>query len=430
MKRRRATLTGVALGNGIEFYDWAIYATTAPFFASQVFRSGHPVADILGVLAVFAVGFFARPFGGLLFGWIADRRGRRTAMTASIGLASLGSLMIALTPTFAAAGILAPVLLLIARVFQGLAHGGEMPAAQTYLAEYAPRRRRGLYSSLIYISVTSGVLAGTILGAVLSSSLPATAMDEWGWRIPFAVGAALGLVTLFIRRYMAETETFTQAQAAQTDRSAEPARQRLWPQILQHRRRALQVVGMVSGLTVSYYVWAVSAPAYAVSLGMDRGAALWASVIGNLVFMAALPLWGALSDRIGRKPVMLAGSLGVLVMIFPMNSLLGPQPWTLAVGMSAVLVFMAANSSIMPTVMAELFPTGIRTIGVAVPYSIAIALFGGTAPYLQTWLTELSGSAALFSGYAIVLTLVSIVTVLTLPETRAKELNDSRPTRF
>lgn len=412
----RKTLVGTGIGNAVEWYDWAIYATFTPFIASQLFSKADPASAVLSTLAIFAVGFVARPFGGFLFGWIGDRVGRKTSMTLAVGLASLGSLMIGIAPTFASIGAWASLMLLVARLVQGLAHGGELPSSQTYLSEMAPKENRGFWATLIYTSGTVGILFGTLLGAVLNMVLSTEAMNAWGWRIPFLIGAALGLYALIMRSRLHETEAFE-------SESAGEKRAPIWPQIIRHRRQALQVIGLTVGLTVIYYIWGVVAPSYATTaLKIDRGEALWAGVIGNIVFIAALPFWGKLSDRIGRKKVLWAGAIGSAVMHFPMTWLLKDSAWQLAVGMSVMLIFIAASAAIVPAVYAELFPTSIRTVGVGVPYSICVALFGGTAPYLQQWLGTTLQLPDLFNVYAVLLLLVSALFVFTIPETKGKDL--------
>ncbi len=300
----RKTIIGTGIGNAVEWYDWAIYATFTPFIASQLFSKADPASAVLSTLAIFAVGFVARPFGGFLFGWIGDRIGRKASMTLAVGLASLGSLMIGIAPTFAAVGAWASLMLLVARLVQGLAHGGELPSSQTYLSEMAPREHRGFWATLIYTSGTVGILFGTLLGAVLNMALSTEVMNAWGWRIPFLIGAAMGLYALIMRSKLHETDVFE-------GESATEKRAPIWPQIVRHRKQALQVIGLTVGLTVIYYIWGVVAPSYATTaLKIDRGEALWAGVIGNIVFIAALPFWGKLSDRIGRKKVLWAGAIG------------------------------------------------------------------------------------------------------------------------
>lgn len=214
---------------------------------------------------------------------------------------------------------------------------------------------------------------------------------------------------------MKETEAF-EAESPKEKRAP------MWPQIVKYRKQALQVIGLTVGLTVVYYIWGVVAPSYAATaLKMDRGAALWAGVIANVVFIAALPFWGRLSDRIGRKPVLIMSSAGAALFHFPMTWLLKDSPWQLTVSMSVMLFFIAGSAAIVPAVYAELFPTHIRTVGVGVPYSICVAVFGGTAPYLQTWLGTI-GQAYLFNVYAVILLLVGILFAFLIPETKGKDL--------
>lgn len=414
------TLTQIGIGNALEWFDWTIYAIFAGFFASQFFDSTDPVSAVLSTLAVFAVGFFARPFGGFVFGWIGDRSGRRTAMTASVGTAAAGSILIGVSPTYGQIGVGASILLLFARLAQGLAHGGELPSAQTYLSEVAPARRRGLWSSFIYVSGTTGITAGTLLGALLASTLSDHAMEVWGWRVPFLIGGVLGFYALVMRRKMAETQAFEGTVAGRGTESVN--RTPVWVSLVQHRKQALQVIGVTVGLTVVYYAWAIAAPGFAMTRGVDKSDALWAGVAANLVFIAVLPAWGALSDRIGRKRVLLIGFAGLAAAIFPLNAVLGDTPVQLGVTMALALVLIAGPASIVPAVFAELFPTHIRTMGVGVAYSIAVATFGGTVPYLQTWVAGHIGLPA-FNAYVVAALLVSVAVVTTLPETRGRDLS-------
>jgi len=430
------TLVGTGAGNAVEWYDWAVYATFASFISTQLFSKQDPSSAFLATLAIFAVGFVARPFGGFVFGWIGDRVGRKASMTLCVGLASLGSLTIGLTPSYESIGAGASLMLLVARLIQGLAHGGELPSAQTYLSEMAPSSRRGYWASLIYVSGTAGILFGTLLGAVLSTLLAKTQMAEFGWRIPFLLGAVLGLVALLMRSRMDESEVFEaekaagQAPAAAHDGVVSghpaPARGGLFADLAKHWRQALKVIGLTVGMTVVYYVWGVSTPAYAINvLGIDPAGALWAGVCANVVFIVALPLWGKLSDRIGRKPVLIISALGAAALYFPATWFVRDAAWQLGVAMAAMLIFIAASASIVPAVYAELFPTSVRTIGVAVPYGICVAVFGGSAAYLQAgfgvWFGDAGHTA--FGAYTVVLLLVSAATVLRLRESRGMDLS-------
>lgn len=417
--RTRRMFIGTGVGNALEWYDWGIYASFGAFIAKHLFDPNDPASGLLKTLAVFAVGFFARPLGGLVFGWIADRRGRKFSLMLSVALASIGSLIIGLTPNFDAIGVWASVLLLLARLLQGLAHGGELPSAQTYLAEEAPREKRGLWSSWIYFSGTAGNLCGLLIGALLATLLPADAMNTWGWRVPFLIGAVLGVVALMMRTTMEESHIFE----ADSDPLVE--REHILVSIAKHWRQALQVIGMTMGATVAYYVWAVNAPAYATSvLKIDAKSALWAGVVGNIVFMIMLPLWGILSDKIGRKPVFIVAMILGAVCFIPANTYLRDSAWQLVVSMSIMLAILAAYSAIAPAVYAEMFPTHVRAAGFGLPYSIAIAAFGGTAPLLQAWMANHFGSTHVFPYYAVGLMVLSGLVLFTLPETKALDLRD------
>ena len=418
-QKRTKTIVGTGVGNALEWFDWNIYAIFATFFAAQFFSGENRVSALLATLAVFAVGFVARPFGGFLFGWISDRRGRRAAMTLSVALAAGGSFAIGLSPTYESIGIGASLILLTARLVQGLAHGGELPSAQTYLSEVAPRQKRGLWASLIYVSGTMGVIVGTGMAAILTAVLDDQQMAAWGWRIPFVLGGFFGLYALVMRRRLDETEAFEREVGHQPAAPAES----MWTAIVRHRTQALQVIGMTVGVTIVYYAWAISAPQYAISSrGIDPGSALWAGVVASLVFIATLPVWGAVSDRVGRRPVLLGCVLGLAASVFPLNALVGDSAVRLGVAMSLALVLIAGPAAIVPAVYAELFPTRIRTVGVGVPYSIAVATFGGTAPYLQTWLGGTFGPSW-FNGYVIVMLLISAVAIASVPETRGRDLS-------
>ncbi|MEV5542217.1 MFS transporter [Saccharopolyspora shandongensis] len=424
------TLFGIGSGNAMEWFDWGVYTTFTPFFASQFFHGDDPVSDVLKTLVVFAVGFLARPFGGALFGWIADKMGRKLSMSLCVALSAGGSLLIGISPNYATIGVGASLILVLARLAQGLAHGGELPSAQTYIAETAPKERRGLWSSLIYFSGTIGQLAGTLLAAVLSTMVTAESMNAYGWRIPFIIGGVFGLYALFMRLRMHETEAFVE-EAIHDDPTGNEDEDHLhtkkgaiWRTVREHPKLLFQVIGMTVGATVLYYVWAISAPAYAINvIKVPPAQALWAGVGAQIVFLAVVPLFGALSDRIGRKPILLTAVVGLSILSFPLNAMLNQSAWSLFFAMSIALIFLAMSTSVGPAVYAEIFPTRIRAIGLAVPYSIAVALFGGTAPYLQTFFAS-QGITSAFTWYSIALGLITGFVVLTLPETKGIDLKD------
>ncbi|WP_040749250.1 MFS transporter [Nocardia transvalensis] len=406
------TLVSTGVGNALEWYDWAIFGTFSPFFAHEFFPARTGTLALLSALIVFAVGFVIRPIGSLAFGRLADRRGRRSALVGSVALAAGGSLLIGVAPTHAVAGIAAPALLVVARLAQGLGHGGEMPAVQTYLAEFAPAGRRGRWASFIYVSGTSGIVAATMLGAGLSGLLDAGQMASWGWRTPFVTGGVVGIYTLVMRWRLPESHAVTR----------ETARSGLGRELWARRADCARTFGLTIGGTVAFYLWVIGTPARVVAAHhIPASQALWISVLTSIVLIAVIPLFGMLSDRIGRRPVLLLSFLGTAAVVFPAMALLDGNAWQLTLALVPAMVFLAPFAAIVPAVYAELFPAGVRATGSGLGAALATALFGGTAPYLQTWLTD-AGHANLFAGYVCGLLLVSAAVVAWTPETRGLPL--------
>lgn len=393
--RQKRTLVGVSLGNGLEVFDWTCYAVFAPFFARELFDPADPTSALLSTLVVFGVGFAIRPFGGVLFGWAADRFGRRASLMAAISCASLGMLIIGLTPTYESVGVFAGLLLLVARLLQGLAHTGEVAAAYTYVAEEAPPERRGLWASSIYVSGFIAIMAATIIGALLTTLLDDSQMGSWGWRLPFLAGAVIGLITLFLRRSMEESREF---EAVHDDAAAFRTR-KLMQDLWTYRAAGIRVFLIMASVTVMFYAWAVSGPTWGISVaGVDPTSALWAGVIALAVAIPLLPVLGGLSDRIGRRRSFYLYGFGVAATAFPLDHLARLGAWQFGLAMTIALALFAVAASILPAVLSELFPTTVRASGIAIPYALSAVVFGGTAPYLQQW-TAQHDLSALFVGY-------------------------------
>lgn len=409
-------LLGISIGNALEWYDWNVYASFAIYFSTQVFDSSDPQSAFLQTMAVFAAGFVARPFGGVVFGWIGDRLGRKPSLLAAVLFASLGSLIIALAPTYEQMGWFASAIFVLARLLQGLAHGGELPAAQTYLAETAPIQQRGLYASAIYISGTAGQLIGLFLGLGLQFVLSQSQMNTWGWRVPFVVGAVTGLLALWIRNSMAESAVYTEHRE-QIDHQQE---ENVFIGVARNWRGCLRVITLTAGMTVAYYIWSVTMPSIAQSsFGYSSQDAFEASIIGNIVMMIALPIWGRVSDKIGRRPCMMIGLGGAALVYIPLIWLVSfGQLWLLMLAISIQLTLLAAFLSHAPATYAEMFPTGERTAGFGIAYSIAIALFGGTAGFILTLLSNVYT----FALYSIVLLIISTITAYKMQESKGKDL--------
>lgn len=413
----RSVIFGAGIGNVLEWYDFASYAIFAPFFATQFFNPTDKTAALLSTLAIFAVGFLLRPLGGLYFGWLADRRGRRYAMVISMCVTAFGCLIIGISPTHATIGILAPILLVTGRLAQGFGLGGEIGASYTFLVESAPTNRRGLWASSMFIALIMGSLLATIVALVLNNVLPAGAMEAWAWRIPFLLGALLGVYAIFLRKGLEEPEAF---KIAATDEKI--ARKSTWHSIWENRWAVVTVIGLTAGPTVSYNTWVSGATSYSINFKhMPANGALWALLIACVVYIIVQPFWGMFSDRVGRKPNLMIGAGLGMILAYPMVNLIQGEFWQLAVAMSVSMFVLAAWTSICPAVYAELFPTQIRATGTAIPYSLSVALFGGTAPYLQNWLASLD-RMDIFSGYLALLNLLTVVTILFMPETRGRPL--------
>ncbi|UTM47871.1 MFS transporter [Glutamicibacter mysorens] len=425
-REKRKIILGVGVGNALEWYDWTAYSIFAAYFAGQFFHAANPVTALLGTLAIFGAGFLMRPLGGLFFGWFADRFGRRLAMSTSMLITAGGSLLIGISPTYGSIGAAAAIFLLLGRMLQGLGHGGEVVSSFTYVTEMAPRNSRGLWSSSVFAFVTLGVIAATLLGAVLSTTLGTEAVREWAWRIPFVLGGLLGLYALYLRRKLDETPMFKAKTMAKEAAQETAPRGQMFRDIWEHRRACLRIVGLAAGGTVMFYVWSIMAPAFAMGpLGMNPTHVLWISTAANVFFIACLVFWGWLSDRIGRKFNWYFFAIGAMILIIPLTLVFngGPEIWRLAVYMGVGMVLISAPTAIMPAYFPEQFPTRVRAVGMGLPYSVAGALAGGTAPYLQAWLYA-QGSPRIFDIYLILLVAFVLIAVALSPETNKKDLTN------
>ncbi|WP_113699819.1 MFS transporter [Nonomuraea lactucae] len=413
----RRGLIATTAGHILEWFDWHIYAIFSIFFAPQFFPPSNAGAAHLQALLIFTVGFFFRPLGAVVLGGFTDRHGRRKGLTLSVLIIASGSTAIAICPTYQEIGMLAPVILLAARMAQGFSTGGEFAAASIYLAEVAPPGRRGFYSSFIYVTGTMALLAATLLAELLVGLFGEEGVTEWAWRVPFAIGALLGFYGLHLRRSLRETGPYL------SDRDLR-VRRPTWEMLRRHPVSGLRVVGFTVGATAVYYTFVVHLPTYAQKVyGISPGSALWASIVAQLTMIAALPVFGLLSDRFGRKPLLIAFAAGYVVLTVPLFALLNSSVWSLLAVMSTGLVLFACYAAIAPAAMAELFPTQVRSVGLGMPYALTVAVFGGTAPYLVETLTR-NDRADLFPWYVSALCLVSLVVYLTARETKAIDLEE------
>ncbi|MET8978189.1 MFS transporter [Streptomyces sp. NPDC004539] len=400
-----------SVGNLIEWYDWYAYTAFSVYFAAAFFPSGDQTAQLLNTAAVFAVGFLMRPIGGWVLGRYADRRGRRSALTLSVTLMAAGSLIVALTPSYDTIGVVAPVMLVTARLLQGISVGGEYSTSATYMSEMATPGKRGYYSSFQYVTLIAGQLTALGLQIVLQSVLSDGQMESWGWRIAFVVGAAGAVVVLWLRRGMDESESFEQARS-DGDRGSLRT-------LLSYPRQCLVVVGLTMGGTLFFYTYTTYLQKFMVNTsGIAKPTAAWINFCALLVFVCLQPLMGRLSDRVGRRPLLIGfGVLGALVVV-PSLTLLShtDNPYYAFALMVVPLAISSLYTSISAVVKAELFPTAIRALGVGLPYALTVALFGGTAEYIALWFKDI-GHETWYFYYVTACVLVSLLVYIRMRET-------------
>ncbi len=413
-RRRLISIFGGSVGNLVEWYDWYAYAAFSLYFAKAFFPPASPTAQLLNAAAIFAIGFLVRPLGGWVMGRYADRHGRKAALLLSMLLMCFGSLLIACTPSYDRIGVWAPVLLVLARLLQGFSVGGEYGTSATYLSEVATREHRGFYSSFQYVTLIMGqLLAVGVLLLLQFVVLTPEELEAWGWRIPFVIGALCAVVALYLRRNISETEAFTKANA----QSAQAGHLQL---LLRHPRELLVVVGLTLGGTVAFYTYTTYMQKFLVNtVGLTKPESTVLSAASLFVFMLLQPLCGALSDRIGRRPLLIGfgvfGTLGTM----PLMTMLANtrDAVTAFLLITAALVVVSGYTSINAVVKAELFPAEIRALGVGLPYAITVSLFGGTAEYIALWCKSI-GREHWFYGYVTACIACSLLVYSNMRETQ------------
>lgn len=411
-----------SLGNLIEWYDWYAYAAFSIYFAGVFFPSGNQTAQLLNTAGIFAVGFLVRPLGGWLFGRYADRFGRRAALTLSVTLMGVGSLGIAVLPGYAQIGALAPILLVVARLLQGLSLGGEYGTSATYLSEVATPRRRGYYSSFQYVTLTSGQLLALAVQIVLQQLLTSAQLHAWGWRIAFVIGAGAALTVMWLRRTMDESESY---RLAVTEHAAESERGSL-KVLLAYPRECLTVVGLTLGGTIAFYTFTTYMQKFMINTaGLPKEQVTWINFLALLVFVCIQPAFGALSDRIGRRPLLIAFGIGATLFTVPLLSAVAHTESALsAFGLMMLgLLIVSGYTSINAVVKAELFPARIRALGVGLPYALTVAIFGGTTEYVALGLKS-SGHERWFFFYVAGAAMISLLVYVFMGESASRSQLD------
>ncbi|HEJ7042931.1 TPA: MFS transporter [Serratia liquefaciens] len=404
-KKRIFAIVGASSGNLVEWFDFYVYSFCSIYFAASFFPAGNSTTQLLQTAGVFAAGFFMRPIGGWLFGYIADKHGRKNSMLISVCMMCAGSLVIACLPTYESIGSWAPVLLLVARLFQGLSVGGEYGTSATYMSEVAIKGRRGFYASFQYVTLIGGQLLALLVLVALQQILSAEELKAWGWRIPFAIGAVLAVVALYLRRSLNET-----SDAKTRNHKDAGSLKGLW----KNRKAFLMVLGFTAGGSLSFYTFTTYMQKYLVNTsGMDAKLASGIMTAALFIYMLLQPLVGALSDKIGRRSSMLIfASLATLLTVPILLTLKNVSNPYAAFGLIVLALFIVSfYTSISGLLKAEMFPPEVRALGVGLSYAVANAMFGGSAEYVALSLKSFGFENAFFwyvSGMCLLALIVSL----------------------
>ncbi|WP_248760977.1 MFS transporter [Pseudarthrobacter sp. SSS035] len=418
-KGLRTSITAGSIGVFVHWFEWAIYAYLASTIAVVFFPQQDSTAALLSVFAVFAISFGVRPLGALIFGTLGDRIGRKKTLSIVILSMSGATLVVGLLPTYDAIGIWAPVLLIAARVVQGLAAGGEFGSAAAFLAEYSPRKHRGFGVSWLEFGSLLGFLAASLVVFVLTSTMDASTIENGGWRIPFLIAVPLGVVGFYIRTKIEDTPEFKSLE--ELDNIPQSPVKEVFTR---HWKQLLQMSGLEIMMHVTFYVVLVYLLTYQESvLGFDAGTAALLSTVASVAGLILVPLMGALSDRIGRKPLLIAAAISLIVLSYPLFLIMqSGTPWAGAVSTIGLGVILALILGVHAAAAAELFPTRTRQTGLSIAYSITAAIFAGTVPYVLTWLIAQTGNQMMPAFYLVLVGLIGLAAVLTMKETKGSNL--------
>jgi len=420
--RARRSLFLSSVGNVFEWYDFTVYGFFAPYIAATFFPQQDPIAGLLSTFLVFVIGFFARPVGGLIFGRITDRRGRKFVMLLSMLLMSIGALLIAVAPGYALAGATGTVIVVLGRLCQGLSAGGEQGASGMFLVEWAGMGRRAFFGSFLNSAATVGVLLGALLGAILTSALGVAVVTEWAWRIPFIIGALLALVVLFLRRSVEETPVFRQIQAqAAEERAAEAAKAAAVSAERRPRNGAVFfiVLGFIALWTSTTFVTLTFMPTYAYAIvGVDASGSLWATVLGAGLTAALIPVGGYISDRVGRRPVILWSVIGYLVLTVPLFALIATTKafWAVLLLEFILAFFSGPIGGVGIALVIELYHGRHRGLLVSFTLALGVTIFGGFGPYICTWLISVTHQPISASYWVIFVALLTLIASFFLPK--------------
>ncbi|PZX23405.1 proline/glycine betaine transporter, Major facilitator superfamily [Cupriavidus phytorum] len=420
---RRKAIIAATIGNGLEWFDFTVYSFFAVIIAKLFFPTGNDLTSFLLTVATFGVGFFMRPVGAIVLGVYADRVGRKAALTLTILLMALGTAIIGLAPTYDQIGLWAPALIVVARLIQGFSAGGEVGGATAFLIEHAPDAERGAYASWQQASQGISFMLGAAMGALVTNSLSPEQIDAWGWRIPFLFGLLIGPVGMYIRSHLHEPPEFEARQAA---RKAAQVKFSPLSQVLRdHPREVLAGLGVTILWTVCTYVLVFYMPSYAKQqLGLPLGATFQSTALCGAIILVLCPLMGMLSDRVGRKRMLGVVALLIGVLAYPLFHWLNVAPTTQTLLQVQIVlgILLAAFTGPAPAVLAEQFPTEVRSTGLSLAYNFAVTIFGGFAPLIVTWLIESTQNKLAPAYYVIAAAVVSFVALVFMHDRTGKRL--------
>jgi MFS transporter, MHS family, proline/betaine transporter len=414
-KSQRA-IFAASIGNLLEWYDFGVYAYLASLIATKFFPSSDPTASLLAAFAAYGVGFLARPLGGVVIGRLGDTKGRKAALVLTIFLMAFGTVGLGLLPSYETIGIAAPILLVALRILQGIAAGGEWGTSTAFMIEWSPAGRRGFFGSFQQVSTAGGSLLGSAIAATLTSLLSSAAMLDWGWRVPFLLGAILLLVGVYLRQNVDETPSY---EASRQATAQEP--------VVSGLPLGALAFGFTIFWTVAYYTLLAWMPSFTQRFaGLAPSEALWSNTIGLVAMIIAVPIWGALSDKIGRRPLLMASAVSIGVLSWPLFSLMTKGGGLALVVPIQILfgILLALYSGAGPAAISEIFPTHLRSTWMSTGYSLAVAIFGGFAPFIATWLIQATGSPVSPTYlYLLPAAVISLVVIWKLRETSGTELS-------
>jgi MFS transporter, MHS family, proline/betaine transporter len=413
----RQAVSAAVIGNVLEWYDFAVYGFMAGIIGKNFFPSGDEVSQLLAAFAVFGVGFLARPLGGIVIGRIGDTSGRKTALVLTIMLMAAGTVLIGITPTYATIGVAGPILILLARLMQGFSAGGEWGGSTAFIVEWADEGERGFLGSFQQCSVSAGLLLGSGVAALITTLLDPAMTEAWGWRVPFLLGALIGPVGMYMRRNIDETPAYERAMRLPVPVPRHDDVAPFW--------LAARAFGFTVLWTVAFYIFLNYMPTFLKTYAkLSSAEALWSNTIGLLVLVVVIPLMGRLSDRIGRKPLLLACCVCFIVLPYPVFALyLSAPPLGIIIAIQIVFgAIIAMFSGAGPAAISEIFPTRSRSTWMTTGYALSVAIFGGFAPYIATWLIATTGSPISPVYYVVAAAVVSTIVIARLKETAHEPL--------